>query len=221
MPGSYVIPARFHEGFVRLAELTDADFDRLITAAAATAPRINPHSLFHAIADGSGLEFDAVEEMMGGVLSASTLASRDGIAPGDFAAQVELADVPNQDALRPRLSGLMSLRQVIVTGRALEVALADERTLLRARIVTDLRPVFPGVVDDDQPMRPLAGVVSHKLRLEYLEAGRPGAFVVALDRADVDALREAAERAGRKHETIVEMIRDAGIDLVEIEGEDE
>lgn len=69
----------------------------------------------------------------------------------------------------------------------------------RARVVTDLRPVFSA--DASKIAR---GVVSNVLVLEYSDAGDSRRLEIALDKDDLEELRAACDRARIKSETLLQ-----------------
>ena len=113
----------------------------------------------------------------------------------------------------------MGARAIAITVKALDLAVSDEKVLLRPRVVTDVRPVFP-VGDEGADARPDAVLVKHSLRLEYLQGNDSRTFVVSLDSVDVTRLREALDRAEHKARSLSGMIERAGIQELTVEVDD-
>jgi hypothetical protein len=86
------------------------------------------------------------------------------------------------------------------------------RFMRRARILTDIRPVF-GATDDP----PIAAVVVHTLRLSFFEDNESKEFFISLDAEDLRTLRDQLDRASSKAESLKEVIDKTGIDYVDTE----
>jgi hypothetical protein len=70
-------------------------------------------------------------------------------------------------------------------------------------------------------LAPIATLIHHSLRLEYLEDGETRTFSVSLDRMDIDKLRAALDRATKKERGLVELITAAGVRFLDVEGDDD
>ena len=213
------VPARFADQFRQLASLSPDDFERLAVAVEASAPSMGPHRLWHEVAEKSGLEFAIVSELLEGVLSAVAIGSRDGLSTAETAGALRIEGFDaEKEGLQQRLARLMSARALATTVKALDLVVADQKTLLRGRVVTDVRPVFPG---DGSLDRPDAALVKHSLRLEYLEGNQTRTIVVSLDKVDLTRLRDAFDRAQEKAASLSRLLGTAGIQELMVEPEDE
>jgi len=86
--------------------------------------------------------------------------------------------------------------------------------LHRAKILTDIRPIFSESAD-----RIEACVVSYTMRVHYSTGDGNRELSIALDYADVESLKSQCDRALKKSETAKASMQDAGIQT-EISGED-
>jgi hypothetical protein len=213
------VPTRFAGQFRQLAELPGDDFERLAAAVEASAPSMGPHRLWREVADKAGMDFENVDELLEGVLSAVAIGLRDGLTVVETAGalRIEGFDAQNED-FQARLVRLMSARALTTTLKALDLVRFDQKTLLRGRVVTDIRPVFPGDGALDQPD---AAVVKHSLRLEYLEGNQTRTIVVSLDKVDVTRLRDEFDRAQEKAGSLSRLLGTAGVQELMVEPEDE
>jgi hypothetical protein len=100
------------------------------------------------------------------------------------------------------LRDLLNLGIVIGTAKALELAYEHSRLLQKARIFTDVRPVFTDDATDVQ-----GAVVSHTLRVRYSDLRVDHIVEFALDERDIRAIAKECERALKKSETIRTLLR--------------
>lgn len=119
------------------------------------------------------------------------------------------------DSFRDRLRKLLSFEKVLgVTAKALDVLSEQERFFCQARILTDIRPVFPLRSEES----PAGFVLIHTLRITYHQAG--GAdhkdFHLALDGAGLEELEGVLERAKRKEETLRGLLKGKGLLAFEV-----
>lgn len=100
-----------------------------------------------------------------------------------------------REEFRQKLTTLLSADVFSLVSKAYDLATEDERIYCHARILTDLRPIFGGNVEDG----PRAMVVMHHLKLGFHEGSeRHQEFHVALDSDDLEALRKVIDRAEAK-----------------------
>ncbi len=124
------------------------------------------------------------------------------------AAPGELESPSDRSVFRSDLVALLSLEDTLgVTARALEVMHQHEHLYCSSRLFTDVRPIF-----DAADAGNLTGaVVLHNLRLTYHDGDNTYDFFLALDRRDVEELRDILNRALEKEGTARAMIRKAGV----------
>jgi hypothetical protein len=105
------------------------------------------------------------------------------------------------DSFKKKVVSLMAIDPFAtqVKGRALQTD--DERTYCRAKILTDLRPVFGEDIDDG-----LKGmVIMHHLKLVFHGDGSAhNDFYVSMDSQDLEALKATIERAEAKAKSLRE-----------------
>jgi hypothetical protein len=105
-----------------------------------------------------------------------------------------------RDKLNKNLMELLNINTIELSAKAEILQSEDEHTFCRAKIFTDLRPVFK----KDISKGPQAMVIVHKLKLGYHEdnSNSHKDFHVSLDFDDLKTLREIIDRAEQKAESL-------------------
>jgi hypothetical protein len=110
-------------------------------------------------------------------------------------------DAPQQqeelDAVAPALQSLIDSTPIRLVTKAMELSYDYTNLLRKARILTDIRPLF-----DEQGDAVEAAVVTHTLRLGYSSECGNHELSVALDLQDVKKLRDQCDRAIKKASSI-------------------
>lgn len=109
-------------------------------------------------------------------------------------------DETRQRRLRDRLTALTESPAMEIHAKARSLQQDRENTYCRARIITDLRPIF----GSDVRQSPKAVLVAHMLRITY-HHGSPGTLrdlFLTLRTEDLDQLSELIERARLKAESL-------------------
>lgn len=98
--------------------------------------------------------------------------------------------------------------------KAANVILEQERIFLKARVISDIRPIF----DRDLEKGFSSATIVHTLKLEYRQANNSKEFFVALDSIDIKQLQEQLNRAEKKAEFLRQLIqKNANVNFIEIE----
>lgn len=105
--------------------------------------------------------------------------------------------------LEERLKELLAVESLSIGAKAQSIFFEHERNLSEAKILTDVRPIF-GVKSTESP---LAGIITHQLKLGYLEGGKVKDFYVSMDMKDIQKLAEVLERAKQKQKTLTDNLR--------------
>lgn len=82
--------------------------------------------------------------------------------------------------------------------KALSLFMENERLMVGARILTDIRPVFEQSTIDNI----LGYSISHTLKIAYRDSRSTGEFFVSLDSSDLQSLKKIIDREITKQETI-------------------
>jgi hypothetical protein len=89
------------------------------------------------------------------------------------------------------------------TFKALYLQLEQHNVFRDSHLITDIRPVFGDNLDEAENF----AIIFHKLRIEYEQNGKKNNFFVALDRDDLDNVREQIERAIKKESILQEKFK--------------
>ncbi len=109
-------------------------------------------------------------------------------------------------ALESHFAELLLEKSVRTVSKALDLAYEYANLFQDARIVTDIRPIFNDV--DDEQMEIEAAVVAFTLRLHYDDRQGNHSLSVALDETDVRTLKYQCERALHKAQLAQGRMRD-------------
>lgn len=109
-------------------------------------------------------------------------------------------------ALESHFAELLQDKSVRTVSKALDLAYEYANLFQDARIVTDIRPIFNDV--DDEQMEIEAAVVAFTLRLHYDDRQGNHSLSVALDETDVRTLKYQCERALHKAQLAQDRMRD-------------
>jgi hypothetical protein len=113
---------------------------------------------------------------------------------------------------KERLLRLLSSKPLEIVAKAYHVLLEHEHTLSQVRILSDIRPIF----GEDVDISPQAAVIVHMLKIDYMEAGRPKEFFVALDTKDISYLMDILKRAESKATSLKSAVNASNIAYVEV-----
>jgi hypothetical protein len=114
--------------------------------------------------------------------------------------------------IRTRLSRLLNNPRLLNAQNASSLLLDHERIFSRARVLTDLRPVFGGGAAETIT----GGLVVHTLKVSFYKAdGSTDEFFVALDDDDIDQLSEVLTRAKSKGMQITKAIEGTTIKYID------
>lgn len=145
-------------------------------------------------------EADTFATALIGMTSAAT---SHGLTMAEFAESVcrssdlELAS-DRRLVLAQRLRDLLSVPDILITGKAIDLSNEYERLLHTFRVTTDVRPVWT----EDPTQEPAGGVITHQLRIDVLGSVEPSTFFIALDIEDLRRLRAMVDRAIAKDESL-------------------
>lgn len=118
------------------------------------------------------------------------------------------------EALKGDLTNLLADgNPFLVSTKALDVVSEQERSLCRARIITDVRPVF----SDDAGKPPQAFVAVHALRMSYHSSDELHEFFVTMTVEDLSELRILIDRAITKDATLKALMQQKDLPWLEPE----
>ena len=112
-------------------------------------------------------------------------------------------DGPEWEKVRSFLTEAIETNSLTVAAKSRTLVLSESHLFLSARIVSDIRLVFP----KDPSSLPSAGMVIHSLKLNYLEDGERSTTEFVLDREDLLNFRKVIDRALVKDQTLDKVLQ--------------
>ena len=205
-----------------IAEIDDALFASLLAVFRDTAPTLRRRQFEDAVATRvphvSRADLHAV---LTTVFFLYSLRERGNLSP-DTIAEAVIASLnedkthgfspENVDRLQAHLQALLSLDKSLgVTAKALDVLTEHHKIFCKARILSDIRPVFSVNMKEAS-----AAVIIHNLQLGFHKNGEHEDVYIALDTEDVQKLREVLERAEEKAVALKALISKAELPYLEV-----
>jgi len=208
----------------KLGELPEGVFSKLLRALEnIDAKSLRIETADHMAKSLSEISSSDLQDFLNTIYSLYGLKNAKGLPATEVATSIadtlasdkpQVFDSAKADLIKHRLTQILGIgRTLDLTAKSLDVMTEQSRTLLDARIVSDIRPVFecsPGSIS--------AVMIIHNLNIHYLENGEHQEFFVALNTSDVRKLRATMERAEKKAETLQAFIAKSGIPYFEDRG---
>lgn len=195
------VPERHHSTLVQLLTAPPETRAALKAALDQAEPALLLKDLERSVVARAGIEKLDVPSVLSMLVSMGAARQRFRMSADEFAGAVldaahALEGLPPQMAwgdLKRDLAGMLGSTSLAVTAKSLEVMTDHAKVFQGARVLTDLRPVF-----DDPGKQPVAAVVVHQLKIDYVENKERNTFFVALDKDDIEQLKRELERATLK-----------------------
>jgi hypothetical protein len=209
------VPEEHGEPLEALGKLSDEAFERLVQSLRSEPPALDADELAARIRDAVPELAQHADDVVEVILIVDLLRESRGASPEEMAewlrdAQGMPGTAEDRSILARRLAQSLSAPAILVTAKAVDLLLANERNFNSARIVTELRPVF----GEDVSKEPAAAVLVHRLELDYFRAsGRRDTFHVGLDEGDLEILGAAVARAQAKAKTMISFADRSGLRL--------
>jgi hypothetical protein len=198
---------------IMLARLEEPKFRALADALAAAPLKLRSHELLPTATGLSKREVYAAVEVLSNLSVVRFMADVDLEEFVDDvmdAMEAQKADFgSDRERLEARLTEALSYPSVTAPAKARSILIDHANYLCRARIFSDIRPVFSSDVDQT----PTTAIVTHTLKLSYHQGTGPTKdFFVVLDGNDLDELSRLIERAKAKEKTLHVTLAAAGIE---------
>ena len=222
----FQIPKKDLAALKAIAELSALDFKALIDSIAQVKPTFSPVQFSRNVAKKvDKVQAGDVSEMLRVLFVLYRMKDGGDVEPNEIPQSVVEAfsglsspkdgiSANQKKVLATRLKALLSFdKSIAVTAKAFDVMTEHERTFCRARILSDVRPVF---TDDTKSAS--AAVIIHNLQIGYHDSGtgEHKEFYVALDTDDIQMLKEIIDRADKKTITLETMLESAKIPYLEV-----
>jgi hypothetical protein len=198
----------------RVADLSQTQYDGLVSSLSQIAPAASSTGLVKQLTPLiSGVPSEVLSETIEMIFALSCSRVSNDLTLAEFLKDVSesLVDVhpdnesSSQQSIK-RIVELLSHCTVIVSAKAFVLQREHQRILVKSRVISDCRPVFghdPDVV--------LGNVISHMLKISYIENMERREFFVALDDQDLNELQERLTRAQFKTKEISTLMGKSGI----------
>jgi hypothetical protein len=217
------IPESRRSALLSLSELSDACVKELFGALAKVAPGLYGPQLPSQVAtDVASAKPEVIESIVDTLLSLYPAMISSNEPVDEFVDSVVDAmskpgkahvDASKASDLRTNLRKLLAVPSISLGAKATSVLFENERSLVNARILTDIRPVF-----ELEGVDVGGALVIHTLKLEYFsDSDGAKEFFVSLDSDDIDALILKLERAKQKADRLKNVLSAASIRLLESE----
>lgn len=215
------MPEPYRAGLGRLAAWSDRQIQALDDALATSAATLEPRPLVASLSPSlEGVDDEAIWEVLTALLSLYSAAESNSLKLVDLSASVAQSpdlkiDIPDQrELLAKRLTQLTRHQSLLITAKAFGVLTANEKSYHRARVVTDIRPVF-----GEDLGRPAAALIVHMLSIAFhqghgAERWSVDEVHVALDSKDVRQLSEVLRRAEDKAASLAQTLAGADIQVL-------
>ena len=213
-------------GLNQLAMIDDDAFDRLLEAYKKSTPALFTRSFLTEMADKvEGIKPSDVTAITSSVISlfavlhdrhydVTEFVEAVVIAPIEDGSTEPALDSKQQESLRTRLPLLFAFDETFgITTKANDVFTQHEHVFNNARILTDVRPIFT----NDLTAKPNNVVVTHILKIGYVQDRELKEFFVAMDMADVKKLRDCISREMAKVEGLKKLFSKSGVNQLDTE----
>lgn len=222
---SIKIPETAYPVLQNLIELSSTDFRALVDALSEAKPALEQSDFSRHVTERlAQIDESIAQSLVSEIFNMSAAMAMMDLRSEEFISAVlkavssgktkRLALSEDQKGiLRDRLSNILSGRKGLdITTKAAGVMLDQHRTFYSAKILTDVRPVF-----DEEAKLVDAAVIVHNLRIHYGQDGDHKDFYVALDKSDIEELRQALERADAKAKTLEGVLKRSGVSYLDAE----
>ena len=128
----------------------------------------------------------------------------------DLMEGIEKADTISQEEqarVRSLLDRILAIESLSIVAKAKRLQRDGERLYCKAKILSDIRPVF----GRDPSQRPHGVVLAHTMKIAYHEGADHREFHVVLDSDDLVSLGEVIQRAQTKERTIRTLMKSADL----------
>jgi hypothetical protein len=207
------IPEQYLPGLQALTSLTPDALDALAAALASAPQTLQWNRLVQTLGESFPAEAQSelpliIETLVAlysvrAVLELSLDEFLTGLMEGVSAAGLEGNLSPDAVA---RLRKLLEVPALIILSKARHLLNEYEHVFCSARILTDLRPVFPSEIEGS----PVAALVVHTLRIHYHDSGQLKEIYLSLDDDDLQTLGTVVGRAEEKAARLREWLRATG-----------
>lgn len=216
------IPDLYKDGLVRILNLDDEHYEKLLSALKETPLTLN-FGKFKDLVASQVPDIEALDDILDTVLSLYNALVRLDFTLEIFVdelcqaaenkedEQLKITDT-NRTIFKDRLFKILDISSSTDLLKAADVRSDHVNVYQEARILTDIRTVFAPNIEDD----PRGAVIVHNLKICYYEGKERKDFYVAMDDNDTETLAEILGRATQKSKKLRAILKDAEIKDIEI-----
>ncbi len=206
-----VVPDMYMAALLRLQEITEEQFGDLVGATESIG-KPSGIGTYVDVAESAGIERDTAALIVEALLSMLAFQGREGLDLEEMIDGISSSETlglsgSESERLAERIKQLIGHRMVVALHKSFDISLSHERLFLDSQITSDIRPVFGDEIQDGMA----AAVLTHSLRIDFVQAGRNDSVYVTLNPSDLSALRQVVERATDKADSIATTLEAAGI----------
>jgi len=223
IPVRFSIPEGELPGIRQLAQVPLDVLERVSAAASEEKPRLDKEALIGAIARRAGLDSDVVRSVVNVLWRLAFVQRRRELGIEAFLEalnetfrqlppqQWSSTDAQNWSERQERIRKLLAPDLAIaMSAKATELLVEQGLVFCRARILTDVRPVFDEGAQEVQALVPF-----HTLAITCHEADEMREIHIALDFKDIGRMRGLLERAERKERVLRQRLVAGGLIVVD------
>jgi len=224
---SISVPLPYQSGVLALLRVPEDQYRHLLSALKEAKPSLFVRGLVSQVAPKvDGIKSRDVRDIFESLVAMYAVHARHSISTSDFAEgisasvddfeEAEKAGIPVQDKARlaQRLTELLEIEKPLgTTSKANDVLIEHEHSFCSARILTDVRPIFPA----DLTTALSEAVIVHNLKITYHQDGKHKEFFVAMDSEDIQELKATIERAELKDKSAKSMLGAADVLCLDVE----
>lgn len=216
------IPEEALLAFKHIMEMDEAVFSSLISALAASEPKLSRAQFGSQVTK----RFTAIKEsevfpILETALTIHRLKETYRMESGEAAGMIARAAIESEstgthfeeqefEKLKNRLSRLLENSALETTSKALGVMRAHKNVFCKAKIYTDIRPIFKTKSDDV-----IAGMLIHNLKIGFHDQSEHKDFYVALDSDDLEKLKLAIAEAEKQSLALRSILKQSHVSYLE------
>ena len=213
------VPSRYRNGLKMLVGLTEAQLSELLAALGRCEPKVQRAAFLKQLQGMTPtIERNNLRDILDALLALPTV--RDSYEQTDAVFAEGLArsdDLAIDPAQRQRfveaIVAVLGVPPVVLTSKAGDIYGDHQRMLAGTRILTDIRPVFAGAPSQG----PDAALILHTLKIHYFQGTQHQDVYLAMDRIDLDRLKDVIRRAEEKADQLKNVLAKENIRLMDVE----
>ena len=209
------VPDFLKQGLEKLGNLPEEAVEELLSLLRGEEAALSSVDISRRVASKTQ-EFEQkdVEEIVDALLSMYRARQEYGVSTDTLIRDMSSAEglETSSEQLEERLAKFLDVESLMITAKAFNVMSSHEHVMLKAQVLTDMRPIFRE--EDAGP--PAAAVITHMLKLTYRQDEGEREFFLAMDSEDVRKLREVLERADYKAQSLRSLLQQTEIPSLEV-----